>query len=131
MARIKAKPMNRISTAISPGTVAGMPGIKAVNGFRTPPIQSQPINPYIDQGPGVTQAGPPAPPPQHPQAARLFYTNGGPAQYAPVNYATNLQVYVCIFGYSTFNNFMTIKYFSIIRMYKYSLFRIYSYVKYC
>lgn len=99
MARIKAKPMNRMATPISPGAVAGMPGMKTVNGFRTPPMQAQPINPYIDQGPGVTPAGPPAPPPQHPQAARLFYTNGGPAQYAPVNYATNLQVYVSIFEY--------------------------------
>ncbi|XP_025420642.1 la-related protein 4 isoform X3 [Sipha flava] len=94
MARIKAKPMNRMAAPISPGTVAGIPGMKTVNGFRTPPIQAQPINPYIDQGPGITAAGPPAPPPQHPQAARLFYTNGGPAQYAPVNYAANLQVYL-------------------------------------
>ncbi|XP_016658274.1 la-related protein 4 isoform X3 [Acyrthosiphon pisum] len=88
MARIKAKPMNRMAAPISP-----VPVIKTVNGFRTPPMQAQPINPYIDQG--VTQSGPPAPPPQHPQAARLFYTNGGPAQYAPVNYAAaNLQVYL-------------------------------------
>ncbi|XP_025195766.1 la-related protein 4 isoform X1 [Melanaphis sacchari] len=95
MARIKAKPMNRMAAPISPGAVAGIPGMKTVNGFRTPPMQAQPINPYIDQGPGVTQSGPPAPPPQHPQAARLFYTNGGPAQYAPVNYAAaNLQVYL-------------------------------------
>ncbi|XP_050423319.1 la-related protein 4 isoform X2 [Adelges cooleyi] len=90
MARIKAKPMNRMAAPISPGSVAGMPGIKTVNGFRTPPMQAQPINPYIEQGP---PAGPPAPPPQHPQAARLYYTNGGPPQYAPVNYAANLQVY--------------------------------------
>lgn len=100
MARIKAKPMNRMAAPISPGTVAGIPGIKTVNGFRTPPMQAQTINPYIDQGPGVTQSGPPAPPPQHPQAARLFYTNGGPAQYAPVNYAAaNLQVYVSVSNY--------------------------------
>ncbi|KAE9530960.1 hypothetical protein AGLY_011422 [Aphis glycines] len=93
MARIKAKPMNRMAAPISPGAVAGIPGMKTVNGFRTPPMQAQPINPYIDQGPGVTQSGPPAPPPQHPQAARLFYTNGGPAQYAPVNYAAaNLHI---------------------------------------
>lgn len=98
MARIKAKPMNRMAVPISPGAVtAGLPGMKTVNGFRTPPIQAQPINPYIDQSPGVSPAGPPAPPPQHPQAARLFYTNGGPAQYAPVNYAANLQVYVSVF----------------------------------
>lgn len=94
MARIKAKPMNRMAAPISPGTAAGMPGIKTVNGFRTPPMQAQPINPYIDQGPGVTPAGPPPPPPPHPQA-RLFYTNGGP-QYGPVNYAANVQVYVSI-----------------------------------
>lgn len=98
MARIKAKPMNRMAVPISPGAVvAGLPGIKTVNGFRTPPIQAQPINPYIDQSSGVPPAGPPAPPPQHPQAARLFYTNGGPTQYAPVNYAANLQVYVSVF----------------------------------
>lgn len=94
MARIKAKPMNRMTAPISSGTAAVMPGIKTANGFRTPPIQAQSINPYIEQGPGVTPTGPPAPPPQHPQTARLFYTNGGPAQYAPVNYAANLQVYV-------------------------------------
>lgn len=100
MARIKAKPMNRMAAPISPGTVAGIPGMKNVNGFRSPPIQAhQSINPYIEQGPGVTPAGPPAPPPQHPQAARLFYTNGGPTQYAPVNYAANLQVYVSIPDY--------------------------------
>lgn len=99
MARIKAKPMNRMATPISPGTVTVLPSIKTVNGFRTPPIQAQSINPYIDQGSGVTPAGPPAPPPQHPQAARLYYTNGGPAQYAPVNYTANLQVYVSIFCY--------------------------------
>lgn len=96
MARIKAKPMNRMAAPISSGTVAGIPVIKTVNGFRTPPMQAQPINPYIDQGANVTSAGPPAPPPQHPQTTRLFYTNGGPAQYAPVNYAANLQVYVSI-----------------------------------
>ncbi|XP_050538415.1 la-related protein 4 isoform X2 [Daktulosphaira vitifoliae] len=90
MARIKAKPMNRMTAPISPGAVAGIPGIKTINGFRTPPIQAQTINPYIEPGP---PSGPPAPPPQHPQAARLYYTNNGP-QYAPVNYATaNLQVY--------------------------------------
>ncbi|VVC39514.1 Hypothetical protein CINCED_3A001285 [Cinara cedri] len=95
MARIKAKPMNRMAAPISPSAVPGMPGMKTVNGFsRTPPMQAQTINPYIDQGPGVATTGPPAPPPQHPQAARLFYTNGGPAQYAPVNYAANLQVYL-------------------------------------
>lgn len=93
MARIKAKPMNRMAAPISP-----VPVIKTVNGFRTPPMQAQPINPYLDQG--VTQSGPPAPPPQHPQTARLFYTNGGPAQYAPVNYAAaNLQVYVSVSNY--------------------------------
>lgn len=112
MARIKAKPSshgNRIAsiTQLNIGVQNCLKNLDGVT-MNTSPIP-QAVHSYIDQGPGVTPAGPPVPPPQHPQATRLFYTtNGGPAQYTPVNYAANLQVYVSTYFINNFH-FLTRK----------------------
>ena len=81
MARIKAKPMNRLP--LPPVSGGGLGPMK--NGYRTPPAAYDP------------NAGPFQPPPPNPGAQQRFlYTNGSSIP-PTVNYGNQVHVYVSIF----------------------------------
>lgn len=80
MARIKAKPMNRLP--LPPVRAGGLASMK--NGYRTPPGT-------YDPNAGPFQAPPPTPGAQQ----RFLYTNGSSIP-PPVNYSNQVHVYVSI-----------------------------------
>ena len=76
MARIKAKPMNRLPL---PPAIGG--GMSIKNGYRTPPAPAS-------SGPGVFDPSPFSQP-----AQRYLYSNGSSLQHN-VNFPSQVQIYV-------------------------------------
>ncbi|XP_072154181.1 uncharacterized protein [Bemisia tabaci] len=87
MARIKAKPMNRLPMSAPVGGMAG--GMK--NGYRTPPGAAPMYDPVASY-PHPVHPPAPGPPPGPPPHPRFLYANGGSLQ--TVNYNPNqVQIY--------------------------------------
>ncbi|XP_065214449.1 la-related protein 4 isoform X2 [Planococcus citri] len=91
MARIKAKPMNRLPISSVPSAVVNMK-----NGYRTPPGTATPVGAPAPAASAVFEPAPsyqpPPPPPPHTSHQRFLYTNSSTLPPA-INYANQLQIY--------------------------------------
>ncbi len=92
MARIKAKPMNRLPMSSVPSSVVGLK-----NGYRTPSGATTPVgapppatNAVYEPAPSYQPQPHPPPPTSH---QRFVYTNSSPLHPA-INYTNQLQLYV-------------------------------------
>lgn len=94
MARIKAKPMNRLPISSVPSAVVNMK-----NGYRTPPGTATPVGAPAPAASAVYEPAPsyqpPPPPPPHTSHQRFLYTNSSTLPPA-INYANQLQIYVSV-----------------------------------
>lgn len=91
MARIKAKPMNRLPINTMPGSVVNMK-----NGYRTPTGTVSPAGPPAPAPGAVYEPAPsyqPQPPPPPAPHQRFLYTNSGTLP-PTLNYPNHLQIYV-------------------------------------